>query len=695
MLQQIREYATGWVAAIILGAIALSFVFFGIDFGAAGANVGLRVNGEKVPRIMVENAVRNSLRQVQERSPEALTPELEQFVRAQAVNTLVNQTLVQQEARERGFRVTDAMLAERIQSLPDFIVDGRFDRQLYLDTLAANNRPVKAFEAQVRESLQAQQVQDFFAQTAFVTTAEVRERVALLNETRIVDYLRLPLSLTLDGIEVSEEEIQARYENAADVYTRPETAQIQYVELRLEDVAQEIEVSEEDLRDAYEAGLENERFRNIEERRARHILVQTSDARSPEQAREVAADLLARIQGGESFAAVARAESDDTLSGPEGGDLGWVAEGTLDDALVDAVFDTAPGAVTGPVRTPFGWHLVTVDEIRGGDVTSFEDAREELLRQIRESRADGLFIDRGEQLAELVFQNAGSLEPAAEALDLELQTLAGVSRERGSSIAANADVRAAVFSDPVLEEGLNSDVIELEFGHLVALRVVDRTPAERRPLEEVRDSIVSVVRVQKAREAVAELGEELLARVEAGTPLARIAAELDVEISPQTDYALTRQSREVPTQLVEAVFAEAIAPPTAAAASGAAEAAATVAEDAVGAGAGTTAAEDGTNGGGEDASGDDGAMGPSPDLVAERDALAVGGVSLVVGDYVIYRITAVEQGTLSPQEGARLRAQLAQQRGLTELGAWLQALRAEADVFIARDYRPGEDVLGP
>lgn len=679
MLQQLREYATGWVAAILLGAIALSFVFFGIDFGTAGANVGLRINGEKVSRLEVDNYVRDNLNRLQRNAPDGLTPELERMVRARSVDQLINQKLLQQTARERGFRVTDDMVADAIRAVPEFQLEGRFDRQVYLDTLAANNRNVEAFEAQVRQSLQAQQIQEFFQQTAFVTTPEVREQMALLNQTRTIDYLRLPLSLTLPDVEVTEEDIQQRYENFAHLYTQPETVEVQYLELRLEDVAGEIDVDEAELREAYQAGLESGRFRTIEERRARHILVQKNDERTDEQARERAEELLARIENGESFEALARTESDDTLSGPDGGDLGWIAEGTLDDALVDAAFETPPGEVTGPVETSFGWHLLKVDEIRGGDTTSFEEAREQLLSQVRESRADGLFVDRGEQLAELVFQNAGSLEPAAQALGLELKTVAGVSRERGPAIASNAKVRDAIFSQPVLEEGLNSDVIELEFGHLVAVRLLDRTPARLRPLEEVRESIVSVVEVEKAREAVAELGRSVTEQVRAGTPLAQIAADLEVEIDPVMNYEVTRQSREVPTQLVTAVFDEPVTEADPASGTAGEEGTAAAPVD-----AGTEADTD-TEAADEAAADGEEMIGPDAALVAEREALAVGGVSLVVGDYVVYRLTGVSSGELSPALGRQLRTQLEQQRAFTELAAWVEGLRAEADVFVARD----------
>ncbi|MEO0422238.1 MAG: SurA N-terminal domain-containing protein [Pseudomonadota bacterium] len=629
MLQQLREYATGPVAFVLLGTIALSFVFFGIDFGAAGANVAMRVNGEEIPRQEVEALVRQNVNRIAQSSQGALTPELEQLVRSNSISLLVNQTLVEQAAERLGYRVGDAQVAEQIRSVPDFQIDGEFDRQLYVDALAANNRTASGFEAQVRQDIERRQILAALEQTSFVTTAEVQRRVALTNQTRTIDYFQIPAG-ALDEVEVADEEIQTRYEDFADVYTQAETVEVQYVELLLADVAQGIEMDEAELLEAYEADKEL-RYLTPEERSVSYILVEGTDERSPIEARELAADLVTQLDNGADFAELAAALSEDASI--ISGDLGWVLPDGLDPALSEAAFAADAGAVTGPVQTSFGWHVLKVNEVRGGDLTPFEEVREQILSQLQEERAEGLFIDRGDELAELVFQNAGSLEPAAEALALDLKTVAGVSEIAGAAVASNPDVRRAIFSPPVLEDGLNSDVIELEFGHLVAVRVIDRTPASLRPLEDVRDSIVSVLSAQKAQEATAALGEEIEARVRDGESLEAIAEELESVQAPALAVDITRRSRDVPSQLVTEVFAQ-------------------------------------------------------PEPVEGSDPV-VGGVALFGGNYAIYRLTGVKDGELSAEEGASLRAQLTREAASQEFEGFVQSLREQADIFVARDYQEG------
>jgi peptidyl-prolyl cis-trans isomerase D len=631
MLQKIREHATGWVAVLILGLIALSFVFFGIDFGTPGANVALRVNGEEIQRFEFDNVVRQNINRIQQSQSEPLTPELEQLVRAQSIDALVNRELVDQVAQQRGFRVSAASLSEEIRSIPNFQIDGQFDQQVYFDALESVGRNPTSFENDMRQDLQRRQVQATFEQTAFVTPVELRERIALVNQSRTIDYLQIPVGIAMGEVEVTEDDILARYESFPEAYTDPEQVTLQYLELRLEDVAGEIEVSEDELREAYESGVATERYSTPEERKIRHILVRSTDELSPPDARARAQSLLDQINDGADFAALASEQSDDTLSGPQGGDLGWVLPGTLDEALIDAAFATEPGQVTGPVQTSFGFHLVKVDDIRGGDVTSFDDVRADLVAELQQNRADSLFIDRGEELAELTFQNSTSLEPAASALGIVVGTLSGVTADSGTGVASDAKVREAAFEYEVLEEGLNSGVIELEFGHLVVVRVTERTPARLRPLDDVRDSITSVVRVEKAREQVRERGKALQDQLADGATLAALAAEVGEGLAPVEDYELTRQSREVPTQLVNAVFAA-----------------------------------------------------PTP---GEDGDPVTGGVSLLIGDYVVYQLKSVDSGELSEEIAEQVEAQLVREHAAMEFNAWLNALKDDAKVFVAKGLR--------
>jgi peptidyl-prolyl cis-trans isomerase D len=633
MLQQIREHLTGWVAMLILGAIALSFVFFGIDFSSGGANVAMRVNGEKVQRFEYENVVRNNIARFQQAQPDAFTPETEAAIRAQSIDALVNQTLIDQVTAERGYRISDSRLQKEIRNVPDFQIGGEFDEQVYFDALKSVGRNPASFEAQLRQDLERQQMQAAFEVTSFVTADELAARIALVNQTRTIDYLQLPVGLAMEDVVVTDDDLLARYEARPDAYTEPERVDLQFIEMKLEDVAAAIEVSEDDILAAYESGLESERFRTPEERKARHILIASTDDVSAADAREQAQSLLEQLADGADFAALAAEYSDDTLSGPDGGDLGWIAPGTLDEALVDAVFATDVGALAGPVQTSFGFHVLRVDEIRGGDLTTLDEVREELRAELQQSQADNLFIDRGEELADLVFQNSTSLAPAADALDLQIQSVDGVTARSGTGVAANAALREAAFSFDVLEDGLNSGVIELEFGHLVVVRVVDRTPARLRPFEDVRDSVESVVRVEKAREEVRARGEAVIARLRDGESLEAVAEELGDLVAPVMDVSLNRQSRDVPTQLVQDVFAAPTPPPAKA---------------------------------------------------------VLGGVSLLVGDYVVYRLREVSDGELPEALSSQIAGQLAREGAIREFGAYLGTLKSNANIFVSRTLQDTE-----
>src|SRR5690606_15284008 len=121
------------------------------------------------------------------------------------------------------------------------------------------------------------------------------------------------------------------------------------------------------------------RFETVEERFARHILFQIDDDTTAEAALAAAESARERIAGGEDFVEVAREVSEDVPTRLVGGELGWITPGMLSGPFEDALYSLDVGAVSEPVRTDFGYHLIKLDQVRDAQVQSFEDIREALL----------------------------------------------------------------------------------------------------------------------------------------------------------------------------------------------------------------------------------------------------------------------------------------------------------------------------
>jgi peptidyl-prolyl cis-trans isomerase SurA len=107
----------------------------------------------------------------------------------------------------------------------------------------------------------------------------------------------------------------------------------------------------------------------VTQTKAHHILIKSSEIMTDEQARELAAELRARALAGEDFAELAKEYSQDIGSAQEGGELGWMTPGQMVPEFEAAMANTAPGQISAPVQTPYGWHIVEVEGRREQDMT--------------------------------------------------------------------------------------------------------------------------------------------------------------------------------------------------------------------------------------------------------------------------------------------------------------------------------------
>ena len=316
---------------------------------------------------------------------------------------------------------------------------------------------------------------------------------------------------------------------------------VDYLVLDPAAIAADIEISDADAQSYYAAN--QARFATPESRVARHILVDTEAQ---------ALELREQILAGAAFAELAEQHSQDPGSAKSGGDLGVVSRGVMVAPFEEAVFSQQTGELSAPVETQFGWHLIEVTAISGGDVAPFDEVRSEVTAQLSAQRARESMVDLQDQLDQLVFENPASLEPAAQALGLELTTSGWFTRDGGAGITGNSAVIEAAFSAAVLEDGDNSGLLQVG-ERIVALRL--NTREEERPLtlDEVREDLVAELRNKAAREA-------LRAAVDADLDVLRAEpaqwAELDAHdgITVQDPRSVGRDEPGIDRALLRAAF---------------------------------------------------------------------------------------------------------------------------------------------
>lgn len=557
MLQIIRDRAQGVFAWIIVGLITIPFALWGINsyFGGGADDSVAEVDGAKISQREVQSAYQQQRDRLQQMFGGKIPDNLfsEEMMKGQVLQQLIEKEVLIQAAVDNGLRIGDSQLASIITGIDAFAVDGKFNAEQYERVLARQGMSPRLFEQRVRRDLMANQLTDTVTTTEFALDNEVDSYLRLQQQQRDIGYMVLPVSRFESEITVSADELRAYYEENSRRYMEPEQVKIDYLELKGADIAAAMAVSDEELRVRYEAQKLN--FRTAEERQARHILIQVDSSASAQErdaARLKTEGLLQRLNSGEEFAALAQAESQDPGSAKKGGDLGFFGKGVMDPAFEQAAFALEKGALSGVVESAFGFHIIKLEAIKGGETKSYDQVAAELRREIQQERAAEIYFDKSEQLANFTYEQPDTLSVAAEQLALEIKSSDYFSRSGGSGISSDEKIVTAAFSEDVLVRANNSAPIELGDNHLVVLRIKQHQPEALRPFETVSAQIEATLKREKAMARAQETATALLAKLQAGENPESLAASWQLEWQRQS--GLQRDNKVVTPDIVQAAF---------------------------------------------------------------------------------------------------------------------------------------------
>lgn len=498
MLQRIRDRSQSMIAKTIVGVVIVALALFGIESIVGLINGGgddiAEVNGETITRQQVEMEVQRALRSGQ------VPPERERELRSQVIDQLLTRVLLSQYAEQGGLYASESQLDNLIVNLPEFQdQEGRFSTQLFTNRLASAGYTPLAFREQLKGDIIRQQVQQGLASSAFLLDSERQRLEALQRQTRSFRYHQLTREAAADDIEVSEDDLQAYYDAHQERYLRPEQVRLEYVILDQADMAAEAEVDEDTLREHYA-----QRQREAE-RRVSHIMVSFGDERTYAEAEARLSEARERLEAGDDFAELAAEYSEDTATAENDGDLGYISRGFFGDAFEDAAFSLDQGEVSSIVETENGLHLIKATEL---DMPTFEEMRDELREGVALSLSQDRFNERAQRLIDESFA-ADDLASVANDLELELHESDWVSREHDEGVLAEPGIMEAAFDPEVLEEGYNSEVIELDDQRRMVLRVAEHRSATTLSLDEVREDVHEAALIEKANQALRERASAL------------------------------------------------------------------------------------------------------------------------------------------------------------------------------------------
>jgi peptidyl-prolyl cis-trans isomerase D len=533
MLQNIREHATGPVAWVVIGLLIVGFSLWGIEsYFTAPPNPKLAEVGDvEITRAELQRAYDQRYQRLQSLLGENFRHDLidPKAFRRNVLDELVQEALLEQYVGNENYRVGNAQVLAYLKTIPAFQVEGSFSPESYRAALMREGMKASFFENQVRSTLQIEQMRSGLLESGIVTAKDIETHWRLGQQKRELTLLSFEVTRYQAATEPSEAAIAARYEQDKSSFVTPDRVRLDYVELDRNALPTAGAPEEELLRALYEAEKQT-RFSRPEQRQARHILIQVGSKLNDAQAHAKAKDLREQLGKGADFAGLARQYSDDPESKARGGLLDPVTLGVLDPAFEDALFGLKAGETSQPVRSSFGWHIIRAEKIDPEQVKPLSDpaVRAEVLTLYREREVDERFRQMADQLDELSFEHADSLQPLAKALGLSVQSSDWLTRAGGTGIGAIKEVVETAFADAVLKDKVNSTPVKAGANRLIVLRVAAHEAARQRPLAEVRDRIIETLKLEAARDKAQAEGQKALAELRKGSPLSSVAATFGV-----------------------------------------------------------------------------------------------------------------------------------------------------------------------
>ena len=545
MLTKIREKFTGKLAIAVLAIIFVPFLFFGVSAPLTGSQIAATVDGSEIGVNQFEQAYRGQL----DANPSwaQLPDEIRVQIRQSILDSMIRERLVDMYLIEDGYQISDTLLTAWLQRVPEFQVDGVFDMDTYRNWLLTRGLDSEQFETSQRISLRSDQLRRAVGGTSLITPADYRRFLNLIAEQRLVSLATFDIESAMAEVEVDDEMVVAFYDSNDTLFLTEESADIAFIEVRRDEISGNIEISEDALLEYYEDN--QDRYLQDEQRQARHILVLSGD--DEEAAEAEAAALLARIQAGESFEALAAEHSDDGGTASRGGDLGVLTRSQLPGELGGAVFSMDAGQVEGPIKSDFGFHVVQLEKILEQGPLPLDQVRGELLTELRDREAEDEFRELERQVSDALF-DATDLEAIAAATGLEVQISEGFTRAGGELIGSNQAAIDAVFDSRVLYDGEISEVIELDASRSAVFKVTTHNEASRLPLEDVREDIIGALQSQEAQTIVFNRAEQLLVALNDGEDFGQAGEAAGATVSAPT--LMDRQAAEADQAVLAQVF---------------------------------------------------------------------------------------------------------------------------------------------
>ncbi len=366
--------------------------------GELGSSAAARVNGDTVSIDEYRRALFYAEQRVEQMYGQKVTPQMREALglEKQVLDDLVSQALLLQEADRMNLGATEGEVRKAILEIPVLNPEGKFvGAELYKNyILGLGYGSVADFEREIARDLTMQKMQSALISAVAIAPKAAEELYRQRSENAKIQYLLYGSDRLAAPATVTPAEVEAHYKANANRYSHGEQRRVRYLIADLAQLRAKLAPGEADLKSFYE--LNRDSFKSLEAVRAQHILipVAANSAEAQTSAAKAKADaLVAQLRAGADFAKLALENSEDPGSKTRGGDVGWFERGRMVPEFENAAFSLAIGAISDPVKTQFGFHILRVNEKRPEGVKPFEEVRAELTERFTEERTKTMARD--------------------------------------------------------------------------------------------------------------------------------------------------------------------------------------------------------------------------------------------------------------------------------------------------------------
>jgi peptidyl-prolyl cis-trans isomerase D len=541
MLDLIRKKKKSVIVKVVFWTIIAAFVgtiFLvwgkGSDQGGQGVSVAVTVNETRISFEDYQRAYSNLYRLYQNIYRDQFTPAMEKQLRLrqQALDSLIDETLLLQEAGDEGLDISKKELVDSIAQIPAFQENGVFSKDRYLQVLSYQRLTPEDFETMQQRQLLIEKMGENLQSGIAVTDEDIEQEYRNQNEKVNLSFVKLPPALFENRVKVSEEELRNYFTDHREEFRIPESVALRYLQFEPDRYADQVTFDEEELNKYYRRHLDQ--FEIEEQVKASHILLrvdESADEAVRAKKRELAEKILKDARAGKDFDKLARTHSDDAGSASQGGDLGYFSRGAMVAPFEKAAFALNPGEISEIVETPFGYHIIKVEEYIEAGVRPLADVLDKVKESLREEKARQLAFEKAMD-AYNINRRTGDLESAAAANNLGIKETGSFSRGEPIDGIDNAEeISSVVFT---LKEGELHQPVNLPQG-IFLFKVKERRESRLPELDEVRSRVEQAFRSEKSKELARQAAEEILAGLKEDKTLKALAGKFGVK-AEETDF---------------------------------------------------------------------------------------------------------------------------------------------------------------